>query len=184
MSFAHWVARSALTVVLFTGAVMPHAMAQDISESHLNAARAAIGAINATDTYDTILPVAAERLVQRLIANNPDLGNEISNFVSEEAITLASRRADLEREAALAYARAFREEDLTAIANFYNSDAGRALLENGPIVSREVEQAAAIWLRGISRDLETAVNQRLEDADLRAAPPAPEEVPAEGVTAN
>lgn len=183
MYFAKRFAQKSLVALMVSGAMLGSASAQDISESHIDAARAAIASINATDQYDGILPAAAERLLQRLIANNPDLGDEIGNFVSEEAIKLASRRSDLEREAALAYARAFREEDLTAIANFYGSDAGRALLENGPIVSREVEQAAAIWQRGIARDLEGAVNTRLASSGLRAAPAA-EEAPAQDSTAN
>ncbi|MGB7431185.1 MAG: DUF2059 domain-containing protein [Ahrensia sp.] len=183
MISASWIARSALGVALMAGAFSP-AVAQELSESHLAAARAAMNSIGATDSYDALLPVAAERLVQQLIGNNPDLGDEITTFVSEEAINLASRRADLEREAALAYARAFREEDLTAIANFYTSDAGQALLSNGPIVTREVESAAAIWLRGIERDLAAAVNGRLSAANLRATPAPEDGVAAEGATAN
>lgn len=183
MISANWIARGALGVALMTGVALAPAMAQEVSDSHLNAARAAMNSIGATDSYDTLLPVAAERLTQQLIGNNPDLGDEITTFVSEEAINLASRRADLERESALAYARAFREEDLTAIANFYNSDAGQALLSNGPIVTREVESAAAIWLRGIERDLADAVNARLADANLRPDTEGEAEA-TEGETAN
>lgn len=156
------------------------AQAQSPSESHIAAARAAIDAIDATDQFDTILPGLATSLQVRLVSNNPDLEDQISTFISEEAVKLAARRADLEREAALAYARAFSEADLNAIAEFYQSDAGKALIANGPIATREVAQAAAVWQRGIERDLQTAVSQRISDANLRANPPA--DPPAEGET--
>ena len=144
--------------------------AQEVSESHLQAARAAIDAIDATDRYDTILPQVAEALKARLIANNPDLENQILTFVDEEALALAVRRADLEREAAAIYARAMTEEDLRAIAEFYQTEAGQSLLRNGPIAAREVTQAATVWQRGIERDLLEAVSARLREAGVRQQP--------------
>jgi hypothetical protein len=59
---------------------------------------------------------------------------------------LCARRGDLEREAAQIYAKAFTEEELTAIADFYNSPARvRKLIENGPLVTRELLKSADIW---------------------------------------
>ena len=78
----------------------------------------------------------------------------ISSVVDEKALAIAARRADLEREAALTYARVFSEEQLNAIADFYSSDAGQKLLSDGPIVTRELFRAAEIWesaFPGISR---------------------------------
>ena len=70
----------------------------------------------------------------------------------------------------MVYARAIAEEDLRAIAEFYRTDAGRSLLRNGPIAARQVAQAAAVWQRGIERDLLEAVSIRLRDAGLRQRP--------------
>ncbi|MBL8582070.1 MAG: DUF2059 domain-containing protein, partial [Rhizobiaceae bacterium] len=128
-------------------AVSGPAFAQDVSESHLKAARAALNSIKATDNYDTILPAAAFALREELIRKNPDLTEIIDKTVAEQTIALAPRRADLEHEAALAYARVFSEEDLNTIAAFYNSATGQKLLSDGPIVTRQVTQAADIWQR-------------------------------------
>lgn len=154
--------------------------AQDISEEHLKAARAAVDAINATDLYDNILPSAAAALKAELIQKNPDLESVITSTVDTTTLKLAGRRADLEKEAATAYARVFSVEDLNGIATFYNSAAGKKLLADGPIVSREVGKAAEIWQRGIARDLaeETAkaIGQELQDKSAPspdAATPAP-----------
>ncbi|RWQ12718.1 MAG: hypothetical protein EOS19_33710, partial [Mesorhizobium sp.] len=74
-------------------------------EGHLKAARAAVAAIHATDPFDSILPQAAGALQQQLIQKNPDMQELIGRTVSEKALALASRRADLEKEAALTYAK-------------------------------------------------------------------------------
>ncbi len=144
--------------------------AQEIAESHLQAARATITAVKATDTYDIILPAAAQQLKQELIQQNPDLTEVIIATVDEKALGLAGRRADLEREAAIAYAKIFSEPELNAITTFYSSDAGKKLLASGPIVAREVVKAAEIWQRGISRDLATEVGKQISDiVDARVA---------------
>ena len=125
----------------------------NISASHLKAAYEAMSAIKATDPYDAVLPQAASALKNELIQKNPDLVSLIDSVVDKNALALASRRGDLEKEAAKAYARVFNEEDLNSIAKFYNSPAGKKLLSDGPIVTREVIKAEKIWQNGIARDL-------------------------------
>jgi len=137
------------------------AQAQDISESHLAAAREAIAAIDATEQFDSILPRAAQALKAELIQKDPNLEDLITKTVDEQALILASRRADLETEAARAYANAFSEEELKAISAFYESPAGKKLISEGPIVTREVLKAANIWQNGIARDLAQSVGDVL-----------------------
>ena len=159
------------------------AMAQEVSESHLKAARAALDALNATDQFDIILPQAAAALKAELIQKNPDQQQAISQVVDEKTLALVSRRADLEREAATIYARIFTEEDLTGIATFYNSAPGKKLLSDGPIVTRQVIQAAEIWQRGVARDLAQSVGEALNvQAGAQAQPVTP--APAEGGSSN
>jgi hypothetical protein len=148
--------------------------AQEIADSHLEAARSAITAIKATDQFDSILPQAAQALKSELIQKNPDLQNIIIATVDEKALELAGRRADLEREAALAYARVFSEEELSEIAEFYGSPTGQKLISEGPIVTRQVIQAADIWQRGVARDLAQSV------AGVLSAVAASEQQPQEG----
>ena len=151
------------TALGFAAVAYP-AAAQEISDSHLRAARSALSAMGATTGFDMILPGAAIELKNTLIQNNPDLVSVISDTVDEQAIALASRRADLEREAALTYARTFSEEELAALAEFYSSPAGQKLLEVGPEVTQEVFQAAEIWQNGIARDLSQNVGNALQQA--------------------
>ncbi len=145
------------------------AAAQEVSDTHLKAARSAIAAIKATDQFDQILPQASAALKSELIQKNPDFQERISAVVDEKTFALVARRSDLEREAALAYARVFSEQELTEIANFYNTPAGQKLISDGPIVTRKVIEAAQIWQRGIARDLAVAVGETLE-AELKPGP--------------
>ncbi len=168
--FSVMVAASAFAAVAFS------AQAQEISESHLKAAHAAIAAIHATDSFDMILPQAAAALKGQLIQQNPDIQELITQTVDEKSLELAARRADLEKESALVYARAFSEKELTDIAAFYESEAGKKLIESGPIATRELVKAADIWQNGIARDLAQQVGEKLKIVAGAAAT-------AEGATA-
>ena len=126
---------------------------QEISPSHLAAARTAIKAISATDQFDNLLPNAATQVKSEFIPNNPDKESEISDMVDDRALKLASRRGDLENEVARIYAKMFSEEELDQIAQFYTSEAGKKLLAKGPAATREMMQSAEVWNNGIMRDL-------------------------------
>lgn len=166
---------------LATAAVLP-AAAQDIAESHLTAARSVVAALRATEEFDVILPSAAQALKSELIQKNPDLQALIIEIVDQTAITLAARRGDLEREAATIYARTFSEAQLNEVATFYNSETGKKLLADSPIVMREVYGAAEIWQRGIARDLAQQVGEELAKRAGAVQPQQGEAPQAEGTT--
>lgn len=180
---------SAAIASAFLAVAAPAFAQESVSESHLDAARAALSSINATDDFDAILPQAAAALKKELIQKNPDLQEIIVRTVDEETLALAPRRADLEKEAALAYAKVFSEDELKAIAAFYATDAGKKLLSDGPIVTRELFKAADIWQRGVGRDLAQNVGSKLAAIIESQAPdpvapqagtdPAPEQAPAQ-----
>jgi len=162
-------------IVISSLATASHsALAQEISDDHLAAARTAIAALGATDQFDNIIPGTAEQLKMNLIRANVDLQEVISTTVDEEALKIVPRRGDLEKEAAQIYAKAFSKEELTAIAEFYTSDAGKKLIENGPLVIREVVKAAEIWSSGMARDLRVNVSKVLEEK-VGERPRMPEE---------
>lgn len=137
--------------------------AQEISESHIAEARKAIDATKATESFDSILIKAATQLKNQLTSTRPDKATEISATVEAEAIALASRRADLEREAARLFAQTFTEEELTQIATFFASVAGTKYLEATPVLGRELGKAAQVWSNGINRDLAVNVAKKLAE---------------------
>lgn len=158
---------ASLKTIMFAGSLSLSAFlpqnvaAQDVSDSHLKAAKAAIAALKVTENFDNILPATAERLKSVLIRSNPNFSDEISLTVDNEAIKLAGRRGDLENEAGLIYAKRFTEDELNAITAFYNSQVGQKLLRESASAGRELVRAADIWSSGISRDLTDASNAAL-----------------------
>ena len=70
----------------------------------------------------------------------------------------------------MAYAKSFSEKELTDIAAFYSSEAGKKLLSTGPIAMRDVLKAAEIWQNGIARDLGQQVGEALAAANGAKAP--------------
>lgn len=165
------------------------AHAQEVNEDQIKAARATISSLGVTDSFDNILPNVAEQLKGTLIQASPNYQDVITKTVDEKAIALAPRRADLEREAASIYAKTFSVEELNAISAFYGSEAGKKLLRDGPIATREMLKAADIWASGISRDLAAESDKALEasiGAAVRASQtqpgaeqPAPAPAPAQ-----
>lgn len=151
-------------IVISSLAVAGHsAVAQELSEDHLAAARSAIAALGSTDQFDAIIPEGAEELKINMIRANADLQEVISATVDEEALKIVPRRGDLEKEAAQIYAKAFTKEELTAIAEFYSSPAGKKLIETGPLVTRELVKSADIWAAGVARDMAANVKKSLTE---------------------
>jgi hypothetical protein len=167
----------AATAVLLSASI-PAVQAQDVSEEQIKAARATIAALGVTNNFDNILPNLAERLKNTLIQASPNFQELITATVDEKALTLAARRADLEHEAATIYAKTFTLEELNAITEFYNSTAGKKLLNDGPIASREILKAADIWAAGVSRDLNTEATKSLDAKVGTSAPALVEGTPA------
>lgn len=163
------------TVAFLAGSVLFSAAsvrAQDVSAEHLQISRTAIAALGVTDRFDAILPSIMDRLIVQLVQAYPNLEDKISDTVNSEALKLAVRRADLENEAAQVYAMAFTAEELQAITAFYTSEAGKKLLKDGPIATRELMKAADIWTAGIARDLEQQSNDALLTQVQTEAPAA------------
>lgn len=151
--------------------------AEDISPAHLAASRQAVDAIDATKQFDSILLNAATQIKSELIVDNPNLQSQISDMVDETALSLASRRADLENEVARIYAKLFTEQELREIATFYTSEAGKKLLAQGPAATKETLQAADVWSNGILRDLRKQAQDKMKSlvasAGGKAGTPTP-----------
>lgn len=156
-------ARAFATAAVLFCATAPAVQAQDVSEEQIKAARATIDALGVTNSFDNILPNLAERLKNTLIQASPNHQELITATVDEKALGLAARRSDLEREAAAIYAKTFSVEELNAITAFYSSAAGKKLLNDGPIASRELLKAADIWAAGVSRDLTNEATKSLDE---------------------
>lgn len=157
----------ATSLIVASGLTASPVAAQEISDEHLAAARAAVAASKTTRQLDAILPQIGESLKERLISGRPDVADQISTIVDDATLSLAPRRGDLETEIARSYARIFTIEELTVISEFYNTETGKKLIEQLPLIGRLMTEASRVWSAGLQRDMGVLVSQKLQEADLQ-----------------
>ncbi|WP_174800493.1 DUF2059 domain-containing protein [Martelella limonii] len=143
------------------------AHAQDITPEHVAAAKGTLQALGINNQFDEILPNQADLVQAQMTQVYPNYHSLIDEVVTDTAIALAPRRADLENEGAQIYANIFSEEELNKLTEFYSSDVGKKFIQYGPIAARQLGQAGDIWARGIARDLsqqaQDELNKRIEE---------------------
>nr|WP_272210779.1 DUF2059 domain-containing protein [Marinicella sp. W31]MDC2876695.1 DUF2059 domain-containing protein [Marinicella sp. W31] len=149
------------------------ASAQDVSPEHQAAAKAALNALGINSQFDEILPNQADLVQAQLTQVYPNYHTLIDEVVTDTAIALAARRADLENEGAQIYANIFTQAELEELAAFYSSELGQKFIQYGPIASRELSQAGDIWARGIARDLNQQAQEELNRRIAEQAGEAP-----------
>lgn len=147
-----------LTVAMTAGA-----NAQEVSEEHISAAKAALKAGGSTTTLDNILPNLSSRLKNQLILSQPNLDVQISEIVDSATIEIAPRRGDLENEVARLYSNVFTQEELVQMKSFYESDAGKKLLKESPVLIREIAKASKTWTAGVDRDLRQIIAKKMQE---------------------
>jgi uncharacterized protein len=152
MSFIGNFVRAAIIGVALT-AVAPAAFAQEITASHLAVALDVVKSAKASRGFDSVLPLLAEQVENKLIRVRPDLNKEIVSAVEDAALKLSARRSDLDNDIARIWAKAFSEEELNTIAAFYKSPAGQKFADVGAQVVAESYQAVGHWSDRVGEEL-------------------------------
>lgn len=134
----------------------------DLKKENLNLAYQIVKILKITDQFDMILPESALSLRTRLTNINPDLSKDISKIVDEETLKIVSERATLEEEISKVYENSFTQDELKNILTFYNSTAGKKLLDTAPEVMNKIFMTADLWKRKISEKLYHNVQNRLD----------------------
>lgn len=157
----------AFVIILAQGALVQSAFAQDVSAAHIKAAKRMIAATGSTNRLDNILPQSAQALKNELIRNRPDQEASITDVVDLVTLELAVRRGDLENEVAKIFTKIFSEKELDVVSTFYETDAGKKFLIDGPVALREINVAAQVWTRGIQRDMGQKSSEKLKELGLQ-----------------
>jgi hypothetical protein len=142
-------------------ALVPTA-AQEFSESHLAVAKVVTANTPLSKDFETVLPLLSQRVQNRLISLRPDLHEVISKTVQEVALRLAARRTDLDNAAALLWARAFTEEELSDIAAFYTSETGKKFVNLGPQLGQATIQTVQNWSNRVGEELLDKAREELK----------------------
>ena len=145
--------RIGLSAFLVAAALSTPVAAQEVSQSHLEAAMVAVQSAGAARGFDSVLPALAERVKSRLIRIRPDLHELISTVVENVALTLTPRRVDLDRAVATVWARSFTEDELVTIAEFYKSQTGQKFADIGPRVIQDSLRSVESWSTRVGEEL-------------------------------
>ncbi|MHA1158028.1 MAG: DUF2059 domain-containing protein [Alphaproteobacteria bacterium] len=137
--------------------------AQEITQSHLDAAIRVTAVAPTIGDFDALLPMVSQSVQNRLIRERPDLFREISATVEEQALLLSSRRSDLATDMARVWARRFTEPELDQISGFFGSDLGARYKEVLPTIGEEILRLSRSWADRVSDELLERAAQELKN---------------------
>jgi hypothetical protein len=136
--------------------------AQEITQSHMAAALAAVGATGGAKGFDNVLPNLANSVEQRLIRLRPDMAPKISAAVQATALKLVVRRKDLDTDVARLWARNFTEQELVVIGTFLKSPAGKKYQDLGPKLVTDTFQVVQQWSDRVGEEMLDKTKEELK----------------------
>ncbi|MBO6509771.1 MAG: DUF2059 domain-containing protein [Roseibium sp.] len=137
------------------------ASAQDISPSHLEAAKKVAAATKVLEPFDDILPILAEQTRTAFIQADPTRAEEIIEVTQNVALQLAAKRSELNDQVYQLWAAGFTEAELNQLAEFYNTELGQKLTNTIPQITATSVGAAREWQDKISTEMVTLVQEEL-----------------------
>lgn len=152
------VAAAGLAAALMAGP----AAADEITPSHLAAARDAVTASQAEKQFNDLLFSISQQVQSDLINQRPDLYSQVTDAVGAVALQLVARKADLDNDIARIWANTFTEDELKAIAAFYKTPVGIKFIDAGPQVFNQDLQAAKGWSDRVREELAEKSREELK----------------------
>jgi uncharacterized protein len=117
--------------------------------------------------FDEVLPVVADQAKTAFIRANPQMQLGIIDVVDRVALSLVSRRGELDEYLAKVWASGFTNEEMQNLIDFYSSDTGKKYAQNHARLLAVQTTAAEEWGKSVSEQLTVLVKQEL-DAAMRA----------------
>jgi len=141
--------------------------------------------------FDEVLPMIADQTKNAFIRANPDMQLGIISVVDQIAVSLVSRRPELDNYLARVWASAFTSDEMEDLVEFYESEAGKKFGVTLPKLLAVQTAAAQEWGKSVSEEMQQKVTAELRaamSAEQKAlqgdiagpeqAPATPPEVPA------
>jgi len=150
--------------VLGVSAAFAPVVAQQVhSEEHLEYTREVMKNLGVFSSFDQIIPSMAEQARTLYLRNSPAFSAEIDEATTNAAIALVERRKELDDKVVAIWADRFSFEDIRAIAEFFNSNAGKSFAAQSGVLLQESAVAAKEWGDVISVDIMDMVRKELEE---------------------
>ena len=159
MSHARRVLIAALLSVALGYAV---AAQQRPSEEAMSAARAFVEASGAAAQFDQVMPLMTDQMSKAFRSLAPNRASEIDETMAEVVKRFISRKSELIDEIAAIYADKLSVDDLREITKFYQSGAGRRMVETLPEVTRRAAAVGQTWGQRIGAEIASEMRRELK----------------------
>ncbi|KQP50342.1 hypothetical protein ASF39_13165 [Methylobacterium sp. Leaf108] len=127
----------------------PAAQTPAINPNHLALAREVMLSSGIARSFDSIIPAFGEQIRQGAVTR-PELGKDLDEVLVGLAPEMELQKQSMIDTAARIYARRLTEAELTEIATFFRSPAGKRYVETQPQVLDEMVQAMQTWTQDVS----------------------------------
>ena len=156
-------ARRVLIAVFLSVALGQSAIAQPKpSEDAMTAARAFVEASGAAAQFDQVMPLIADQMSKAFRSLAPNRASEIDETMAEVVKRFISRKSELIDEIAAIYADKLAVDDLREITKFYQSGAGRRMVEILPEVTRRAAAVGQTWGQRIGAEIASEMRRELK----------------------
>jgi len=126
------------------------AHSQQPSAPAMATAKELIASTGATTVFNPLITGVVEQAKLLFLQQNPALSKDLNEIASKMRTDLAPRFVELSDEMARLYATHFTNEELKSILVFYQSPAGKKLLEQQPTVVDDSMKFAQDWANKLS----------------------------------
>ena len=134
--------------------------------------------------FDEVLPMIADQTKNAFIRANPDMQLGIISVVDQIAVSLVSRRPELDNYLARVWASAFTNDEMEELIAFYETDTGKKFGATLPRLLAVQAAAAQEWGKSVTAEMQEKVTAELraamsaEQKALQGDIAGPEEAPA------
>jgi uncharacterized protein len=154
--FASFAAASIMALALHSGA----AQAQ-LAESHFDASRAVVTASGMARSFDAIIP-EVEEAMRRQLVTQPGLAKDVDEVLKILEPEMQLQRRAMINLAARIMAERLTEDELIAIAEFFNSPAGIRYVETQPLVLDDIMLAMSSWRDDVAEYIQIRVRAEMQ----------------------
>ncbi len=144
---------AAILFWVFSTPAFAQAPAAKPSPEHIALARAVLDFTGARKTFEDVTPKLLMDARNVILRTRPTLQADLDAASLDVAKQLATSDEKLVNQIALVYAQKFTEEELKAIASFYQSPAGKKMVSEMPSVLTESYKLIQEWSREMSVEI-------------------------------
>lgn len=116
----------------------------------------------ATQLFNPLIAGVVEQAKLLFLQQNPALGKDLNDVAADLRTQLAPRFSELTDEVAKIYAANFSEQELKAILAFYESPAGKKLLQRQPQVVDQSMKFAQSWANKLSEEVVAKMREEMK----------------------